>query len=100
MAKVTRNRSRKFPTASSTSTNAARPKSATTMVRFRSHRSATTPPRIPNTSPGRIRATSGTRIATDADRPPPAMRAARANVANRVTQSPRLEMAWDHHSRA
>src|SRR5690606_5805537 len=51
-------------------------------------------------TPGRKRATSGTKIAKEAFDPLPAMLAAKENVAKSVTQSPRLEMVDAHHSRA
>ena len=47
-----------------------------------------------------MRPTKGTRIPRLAELPPPAMRAASAKLANRLTQSPREEIAWDHQRRA
>src|SRR5690606_38471545 len=91
---------RSLRTKSKPRTSTARPKSDTIMVVFRLHRSAINPPRKPKKSPGTIRPTNGTRTAIVAPRPPPARRVARAKLANRLTQSPRLDIACDHQSRA
>ena len=68
------------------------------MVNLRFQRSATTPPNVPATIPGRKRAARGTMIATVEASPPPPIRAARARVAKMFTQSPRLETLLAHHS--
>ena len=97
---ITRNNWERLETNSSVPTNTALPKSHTTMVVFRFQRSATTPPTIPASMPGRNLATREMIIATVEPSPSPPIRAANARVAKILTQSPRLEMLLAHHSLA
>ncbi len=88
----------RFSTNTRLSTNTPRPTSDTIIMILRLKRSARTPPTATKNSPGRSRATSGTRMAVSAWAPP--SRAANVRVANSATQSPMLENSPAHHSRA
>ena len=80
-------------TNTSDTARSARPRSHTTIVTFRLNRSARTPAAAPN-RPGNILAVSGTRIPVT-----PPIASASAIVANRATQSPKLDARPAHQRR-